>query len=108
MATQVHAAQVQQTVQLPATHWSSVSRIAFRFCFVYFGLYCLLTGIVVSLIPAPNVDIPDPSTVWPVRPVILWIAAHVLRIKAPLVYTGSGSGDKIFDYVLIFCMLVIT
>jgi len=108
MATYDHAVQVQQTVQLPTTHWSSGSRIAFRFCFVYFGLYCLLTGIVASLIPAPNVDIPDPATLWPVRPIILWVAAHVLRIKTTLVYTGSGSGDKIFDYVLVLCILVIT
>src|SRR5580698_9738804 len=108
METHAHAAQVQQTVQLPTTHWSSGSRIAFRFCFVYFGLYCLLTQIITALIPAPNVDTPDPSTLWPFRPVILWIAVHVLRIKTPLVYTDSGSGDKIFDYVLILCILVIT
>ena len=108
MATEAQAVQVQQTVQLSATHWSSVSRVAFRFCFVYFGLYCLLTQIISSLIPAPNVDVPDLATLWPVRPVILWIAAHILRIKATLVYSGSGSGDKIFDYVLVLFILVIT
>ena len=107
MATHVQAAQVQETVQFPALRWSSGTRVAFRFCFVYFGLYCLATQIITGLVPLPNVDIPDPATFWPVRPVILWVAAHVLRIKAPLVYSETGSGDKTFDWVLAFCLLIV-
>jgi hypothetical protein len=106
MATQAQAAQTQPREQLPATHWHSGTRVAFRFCLVYFGLYCLSAQIITALIPAPNVDIPDLATLWPIRPVILWIAAHVLRIKTTLVYSGSGSGDKIFDYVLALCMFI--
>lgn len=82
------------------------SRVAFRFCFIYFGAYCLTTQIITSLVPIPNVDIPDPSTFWPLRPIILWSAAHIFRVSQPLVYTGSGSGDKIFDWVLLVCLLV--
>ncbi len=105
MATRAKATEAQ-TVQFPPL-WNSTTRVAFRFCFVYFGLYCFSTQIFVSLIPAPNVDIPDPATLWPVRPVILWFAAHVLRIKTPLVYSGSGSGDKTFDYVLALFLLMV-
>ena len=87
-------------------HWGLVQRVAFRFCFLYFGLYCLTTQIVTSFVPLLNVDVPDPSTLWPVRPLISWVAAHLFHITTPLVYTGSGSGDKTFDWVLVFCCLL--
>jgi len=80
--------------------------VAFRFCFIYFGLYCLTTQILPSLFPVPKVNIPDPATLPPVRPIVMWTAAHVFRIAHPLIYTGSGSGDKTFDWVLSFCILV--
>lgn len=86
--------------------WGPEIRIAFRFCFVYFSLYCLTTQIITSFVPVPNFDIPDPSTFWPIRPIVLWTAAHIFRVSKPLVYTDSGSGDKTFDWVLLFCMLV--
>ena len=52
--------QVPHELQIP--HWSVASRVAFRLCFVYFGLYCLYTQILTSLLPLPKVDIPDLST----------------------------------------------
>ena len=89
-----------------SSEWSLLTLVAFRFCFVYFGIYCLSTQILTSFFPVPNFDIPDPSTFWPIRPIVFWTAAHVLRVNKPLVYLGSGSGDKTFDWVLLFCMLV--
>lgn len=41
---------------------------------------------------------------WPLRPIISWVATHIFRIKTTLVFTGSGSGDKTVDWVLLFCM----
>ena len=38
---------------------------------------------------------------------ISWAASHVFRAKLPLVFTGSGSGDKTYDFVLAFCLLVL-
>ena len=87
--------------------WSPATRIAFRFCFVYFGLLCLLTQVFTSLIPLPNVEIPDPSTLWPIRQVVFWTAAHVFGVAGPLVYKDSGSGDKTYDWVLQFCILIV-
>jgi hypothetical protein len=107
MAAHIQTAPLQPVAQSSGARWSFATRVAFRFCLVYFGLYCLLTQIFTALIPAQNIDIPDFSTLWPVRPVILWVAAHVLKIKATLVYSGSGSGDKIFDYVLLLCVFTI-
>lgn len=88
-------------------HWSLTARIAFRFCFVYFGVYCLLTQIITSLIPLPNVEIADPSNFWPIRQVVFWTAAHIFGAVGPLVYKDSGSGDKTFDWVLQFCLLIV-
>jgi uncharacterized membrane protein YphA (DoxX/SURF4 family) len=89
-----------------AQPWSLATRIAFRFCFVFFGLYCLSTQIITSLIAIPTIDLPDPSSIPPWRPIITFTATRIFRHKDPLVFTGSGSGDKTVDLVLLFCLLV--
>jgi hypothetical protein len=104
MDTQPPIEQLQHKPQI--ARWSLASRVSFRFCFAYFGLYCLVTQILTSLFPIPNVDIPDLSARWPLRQIIFWTAAHVFRVPTPLVYSDTGSGDKTFDWVLVFCLLV--
>jgi uncharacterized membrane protein YphA (DoxX/SURF4 family) len=89
-----------------APHWTLSTRIAFRLCFVYFGVYCLSTQIITSLLAIPNVDLPDPSGIPPWRQIITFTATRVLHHKDPLVFTGSGSGDKTVDFVLIVCLFV--
>ncbi len=96
-----------ELVAAPAAHWSLPTRIAFRFCFIYFGLYCLLTQISTGLVPLPNVDIPDPATFPPMHQIVTWTAVHLFGVTKPLIYF-SGSGDKIFDWVLLFVMVVLT
>ncbi len=86
--------------------WPPVARVAFRFCFLYFGLYCVLTQIILSVLIIPKVDWSDPATLLPFRSVVFWVGAHVFGLKMPLVYSGSGSGDKYFDWVLVFCIFV--
>jgi uncharacterized membrane protein YphA (DoxX/SURF4 family) len=104
MGPQTQTEQIEQAVQ--ALHWSLAARVAFRLCFIYFGLFCLATQILGGLFPIPKIEIPDPAALWPVRQIVFFTAAHVFQIKHPLVYTGSGSGDKTFDWVLAFCLLV--
>ena len=93
--------------------WSLGPRIAFRFWLVYFGLYCLATQIVTSLFTVKagaGRNLPDPATLWPLRPVIFWVAAHIFHVNAPLsVFFGgnSGSSDTRFGWVMTFCLLVI-
>jgi uncharacterized membrane protein YphA (DoxX/SURF4 family) len=103
-AVQLHPDTVQLETQ--SSEWSFARRTVFRFCFVYFGVYSLSTQIITGFVPVPNFDIPDPSTFRPIRPLVFWTAAHIFRVRQPLVYTGSGSGDKTFDWVLLFCTLV--
>ena len=100
--------QAAPLLQEPHTpRWSLLTRVAFRFCFAYFGTYCLATQILSSMFPIPKVDVPDPGTLWPMRKIVFLTAAHIFHAKLPLVFADSGSGDKTFDWVLVFCLLVI-
>ncbi len=104
MSAQVASIEPAQEPQ--TTRWNTSKRIAFRFCFLYFGLYCFYTQISTGLISIPNMEIGDPSAYWPMRRIVFWIAAHLFHAKLPLVYTASGSGDKTFDWVMTFFLLV--
>lgn len=102
----VTAVETEALAQRPIV-WPAGKKIAFRFCFVYFTLFCLSSQIISTLLPIPKVDTPDLDTLLPIRSVIFWVAAHVFRLKLALVYSGSGSGDKTFDWVTLFCLVVV-
>jgi uncharacterized membrane protein YphA (DoxX/SURF4 family) len=96
-----------QTEQQSIQRWPLVLRVVLRFCLVYFGLFCLTTQVLGGLINIPKVDIPDLAALPPLRQLIFWVAADLFRAPRPLVYNGSGSGDKTFDWVMCFCFLII-
>jgi hypothetical protein len=80
-----------KVVEAPlAPRWSATTRVAFRFCFIYFGLYMLASE-----------QLP------PLKNFVTWTAAHIFHITHRLVTTGSGSGDKIFNWVAAFCLVII-
>jgi hypothetical protein len=78
---------------------------------VYLGLYCLATEILPGLFTVTGgttTVLPDPATLWPLRPVIIWTAAHIFHVNAPLSFgDNSASGDGMFGWVTAFCLLVI-
>ena len=84
---------------------SIAQRIAFRFWFIYLGLFCIFSQPLMGLVPL--VDTYPLCTYPPVSWIISWTAVHVFRIHAPLVFVGSGSGDKVTDWVFHFLLLVI-
>jgi uncharacterized membrane protein YphA (DoxX/SURF4 family) len=94
---------VKNTPQVP--RWSLLSRVAFRFCFVYFALYGFVTPIVGGLILLPNFSFPNLGTLWPMRQITFWVASHVFGVTSPLVYAGN-SGDTTFHWVQTFWLLV--
>src|SRR5207253_3945103 len=52
--------------------------------------------------------LPDGATIWPLRPVIFWTAAHIFHVKVPLSYDiNSGTSDGMFGWVTAFCVLMI-
>jgi uncharacterized membrane protein YphA (DoxX/SURF4 family) len=88
--------------------WSLPTRILFRFCFAYFGMYVIFAQMLTTLIliPGAGIEIPQLDSLWPVRQIVSATAKHVFRVASALVITGSGSGDKMFDWVEAFCLLV--
>jgi uncharacterized membrane protein YphA (DoxX/SURF4 family) len=105
MQSEIRTAPLEDDLRVQ--RWSHAYRAVFRFCFVYFGIYCFSTQIVTSLVPLPSTDIPDLSTFWPLRPIVLWTAAHIFHNGKAPAYADTGSGDRTFDWVLVFCLLVI-
>ena len=103
---EAHSQIEQSTLQAQIPHWNLAARVIFRVCFVYIGLFCLTTQILGSLFIFPKFFIPSPALLWPMRQITFWTAEHVFRVAHPLVYAGSGSGDKTFDWVEAFCLLV--
>jgi hypothetical protein len=100
------AAAVPAPAATTPSPWSLPTRIAFRFCVLYFTTFCLTTQVLPMLLEIPGVDVPDLAFLPPIQPLVAWVAAHLFHAKLPLVTTGSGSGDKTFDWILTFCVLV--
>jgi hypothetical protein len=98
---------IQTVVSSPAAPaqapWNLATRVAFRFCVAYFGMYVLFTQMFNGLVVLPVGRIPPPGLL--LRPLVSWVTAHVFHVE-PLVLF-SGSGDKTSDWVQAFCLLVI-
>lgn len=87
--------------------WGRTTRVAFRFCFVYFTGYVFTTQMLGGLLVFLKWEVPPLEELPPVRNFVTWIAVHVFRISRPLVISGSGSGDKTFNWIAAFCLLVV-
>lgn len=95
-------------MSIPAPRWSLATRVAFRFFVAYFTPYILLTQMLWSLVQLPGIDdLTELDERWPTRQIVSWTATHVFHAASPLVITGSGSGDKTFDWVEAFCLLML-
>lgn len=107
MSTQAVAEVV--STESTTVRWKLGTRIAFRFCVLYFGLYCLSTQIITSLIVIPALNVPDLSALPPLRQIIAWTAAHFFRLdsSAPAFFSETGSGDRPCDWVLLFCVVLL-
>jgi hypothetical protein len=89
--------------------WNLVTRIAFRFCLLYFTLYVLTTQMLSGLLPLGplSITIPQIGTSLPVKAVVFWTSAKLFAVDtSKIVFSGSGSGDKTYDWVQAFCILV--
>lgn len=106
LASQVVA---QHSFEVVAPRWSVPTRVAFRFCFLYFGLYVLLTQMFTSLVLFTTNDSGalELDTTAPARAIVVWLASHVFRIGHPIVTVETGSGDRYYDWIVLFCILTL-
>ena len=90
-------------------HWRLPTRIAFRFCVVYFGLFCLTFAQITFVFTGVLSQwLPDRAVLWQMialDPVTGWVGRTVFGVDSPLM--DSGSGDQAAIWVLIFWLLVV-
>jgi hypothetical protein len=87
--------------------WHPSIRLAFRFVFAYFGLYSLVSHILIYMFVLPNtLPAQGLGTLWPMFDITSWVAVHLFGITTPLVYTGN-SRDTNFFWVQLFLVLFV-
>lgn len=90
------------------TRWHLGTRLTFRFCVVYFGLFCLLyTQIIFVFTGVLGSVLPPEAASWQMRvlgPVTGWVGRRVFGVDAAL-HQDSRSGDQAAMWVLMFTVL---
>ncbi|HXW89505.1 MAG TPA: hypothetical protein VEK33_03080 [Terriglobales bacterium] len=106
MTAKIQVEQMKPASGIP--HWSIAARIAFRFSFVYLGLF------IVYFCPLWLQDllfIKKQSHlvlggIWPMRQTVFWAGTHIFRMTAS---PDPGVGyDGSFFWVQAFCLLIIS
>ena len=94
----------------PTRPWSAVTKIAFRWCFLYFGLFCVLFAqITFAFFGIVGQWLPQQAVMWQMTvlgPALTWVGREVFGAEAVL-HPDSGSGDQAAIWVLVFCLLVV-
>ncbi|WP_245553226.1 DoxX family protein [Nocardia veterana] len=93
----------------PAAGWNPLTRVAFRFTFLYFSLFCLTYPQIVFAFTGWFGDWLDPDAVlWQprsLRPVLDRVGHTVFGVDPVL--RPNGSGDQTVLWVLVFCVFVV-
>lgn len=92
------------------TPWHPLTRIAFRFCVVYVGLFCLTFAQIVFVYAGILARwLPPDAVIWQltrIEPILTWVGRHVLGIEAVL-HRDSNSGDQAVIWVMVFTYVVV-
>ncbi|OXR47621.1 hypothetical protein B7C42_00746 [Nocardia cerradoensis] len=92
-----------------AVGWTPLTRVAFRFTFLYFGLFCLIyPQIVFAFTGWFGRWLDADAVLWQprlLRPVLEWVGRTVFGVHPVL--SPNGSGDQTILWVLVFCVLVV-
>ncbi|HKS24059.1 MAG TPA: hypothetical protein VJZ76_14745 [Thermoanaerobaculia bacterium] len=86
---------------MPQSEWSSARRVAFRFAAVYLFLY--LFPFPFSAIPGLDKLFAWWDNAWEV--IVKWTGLRVFGVTITVL--PNGSGDTTFNYVQVFCLVVI-
>src|SRR5262245_43584064 len=88
-----------------APRWSLATRLAFRFGFLYLGLFILLECLTIPewmLFRGPRIEI---DNLWPFRALVFWVAEHIFHFVRPTAnFISEYDGS---EWVQIFCILVV-
>jgi uncharacterized membrane protein YphA (DoxX/SURF4 family) len=91
----------------PTQRWTPATRVAFRFGFVYLGLFCLVTQISGSMLPNLSFYYRGLGRLWPLREVTAWTARHVFGVTSAI-DGASGNGEPLFFWVQTFWLLLVS
>jgi len=90
--------------------WHLLTRVAFRFCVAYFGLFCLLfVQIMFAFTGIFRWVLPPSAAVWQMHtlsPTTEWIGHHIFGVNATL-NPNSRSGDQAAMWVFTSILLVV-
>ena len=96
--------------EAPPIRWSLTKRVALRFATLYSLLYFLPMPFS-ALLDAMKMEAASAFTSKVVQGIWLPIANFAARtawhVQEPIVYRETGSGDRLFDYMVVFSSLVI-
>lgn len=84
--------------------WSPLTRVAFRYCFLYFILYTLAGQVFSGVFIYPGFA-PMLGRQWPLEDITNWGAEHLFGGTPPFPYVGL-SGDTFFHWVQNFWLIV--
>lgn len=87
--------------------WQPAALLAFRFCFVYVGLYVVLTQMLGAMLFIPKLGFPPLGNLPPLRAPVFWVGAHVLGIGPRFSEQLTGSGDKLFNWVQVVTIALV-
>ena len=100
--------QRETTVSSPeiAAKWSLAARIGFRFAFIYFFLYIGPGAIGARGLEEMPTGYRAVFAALYAR-IVPWFGSNILGLRQSLKEIPSGSGDQLYDYVLILCIFLI-
>jgi hypothetical protein len=90
-----------------APGWHPATSVAFRFCFVYFGLYIVTTQLMEAFLDIPGLDFRELGLLPPARPLFFWIGKHILGLAQLSSHPITGTGDTLFGWVQAFSLLLL-
>ncbi|NNH70510.1 DoxX family protein [Nocardia uniformis] len=96
---------------VPAERWHPITRVLFRFGFVYLGVGTAGQWLVLALLRtfgAPHEWVVATWKWWALYPLNDWVAERVFGIETALSYAETGSGDTVAHWVSTFTWLVVS
>ncbi len=83
--------------------WSPLTKLAFRYTFAYFLLYMCPRAVGSLSADAKTNSVLD--TIW--HAVVPWFGQNVLHISGDYSEVATGSGDRLYDYVLLLLIVIL-